>query len=60
MEIILHIAFNQDGSCFCLGTNKGYLIYNISPLKKLCQREFKDGIKIIEMLKKLNILHFDK
>ena len=56
MEIILHIAFNQDGSCFCLGTNKGYLIYNISPLKKLCQREFKDGIKIIEMLKKTNIL----
>ena len=56
MEIILHIAFNQDGSCFCLGTNKGYFIYNISPLKKLCQREFKDGIKIIEMLKKTNIL----
>ena len=56
MEIILHIAFNQDGSCFCLGTNKGYLIYNISPLKKLCQRDFKDGIKIIEMLKKTNIL----
>ena len=56
MENILHIAFNQDGSCFCLGTNKGYIIYNISPLKKLCQREFKDGIKIIEMLKKTNIL----
>ena len=56
MEIILHIAFNQDGSCFCLGTNKGYIIYNISPLQKLCQREFKDGIKLIEMLKKTNIL----
>ena len=56
MEIISHIAFNQDGSCFCLGTNKGYIIYNSSPLKKLCKREFKNGIKIIEMLKRTNIM----
>ena len=56
MEIILHIAFNQDGSCFCLGTKKGYLVYNTSPLKILSQKDFYEGIKIIEMLKKTNIL----
>jgi len=56
MERILHMAFNQDGSCFCLGTNKGFLVYNTSPIKKLRQKEFNEGIKIIEMLKKSNIL----
>ena len=58
MEIILHTAFNQDGSCFCLGTNKGFVVYNTSPLKILSKREFNEKINIIEMLKRTNILAF--
>jgi WD40 repeat protein len=56
METILHISFNQDGSCFCLGTKKGFFVYNTSPLKMLSFREFNEGINIVEMLKKTNIL----
>ena len=56
METILHISFNQDGSCFCLGTKKGFFVYNTSPLKLLSFREFNEGINIVEMLKKTNIL----
>ena len=57
METILYISFNQDGSCFCLGTNEGFLVYNTSPLKILTDKnDLKEGIKIIEMLKKTNIL----
>ena len=57
-EIILHISFNQDGSCFCLGTNKGFIVYNTSTLKKLIQRDFNEGIKLVEMLQRTNILAF--
>mgnify|MGYP002626542086 FL=1 len=57
-EKILHISFNQDGSCFCLGTNKGFIVYNTSTLKKIIQREFNEGIKIVEMLKRTNIIAF--
>ena len=56
METILHISFNQDGSCFCLGTKKGFFVYNTSPLQLLSFREFNEGINIVEMLKKTNIL----
>ena len=56
MEAILHISFNQDGSCFCLGTKKGFFVYNASPVKLLSFRGFDKGIYIIEMLKKTNIL----
>jgi hypothetical protein len=32
---ILYISFNQDGSCFCLGTKTGFFIFNTSPLQEL-------------------------
>ena len=32
---ILYISFNQDGSCFCLGTKTGFTIFNTSPLQEL-------------------------
>ncbi len=32
---ILYISFNQDSSCFCLGTVIGFCVVNISPLKEL-------------------------
>ena len=43
---ILYISFNQDGSCFCLGTITGFTIFNTSPLQEL----HKSG-KIITKLK---------
>jgi hypothetical protein len=40
-EEIICINFNQDSSCFCIGTNIGYHIYNSVPLKKLFFRSKK-------------------
>ena len=35
IKTILYVSFNQDGSCFCLGTISGFCIFNVSPLKEL-------------------------
>ena len=35
---ILSINFNQDGSCFAIGTQKGFKIYNTSPFKENIER----------------------
>lgn len=43
-EEIICINFNQDSSCFCIGTNIGYHIYNSVPLKKLFFRSKKNKI----------------
>ena len=54
---ILYISFNQDVSCFVIGTNKGYRIYDIlSPDFDFYERFLDGGIAIIEMMNKSNIL----
>ena len=35
---IHYLNFNQDYSCISIGTNEGYLIYNIEPLKIICEK----------------------
>lgn len=37
-EEIIYVNFNQDCSCLCIGTEDGYLIYNISPFKEIFKR----------------------
>ena len=44
MEKILYLDFNQTSSCFFIGTTRGYQIYTTSPLKKIADRKFEDGI----------------
>ncbi len=34
----LYLSFNQDNSCICIGTEDGYMIYNVSPFKKIYNR----------------------
>ena len=53
---ILYISFNQDSSCFALGTENGFCIYNTIPFKDSFIRDMKGGIGIIEMLNRSNIL----
>lgn len=35
---ILSISFNQDGSCFAIGSQKGFRIYNSYPFKENIER----------------------
>ena len=35
---ILYINYNQDYSCFCVGTEDGYIICNVQPFKKIFHR----------------------
>ena len=55
-ERILYVSFNQDGSCFCVGTETGFRIYKSYPLKLTCTRKMDGGIGIIEMFNRSNIL----
>ena len=35
---ILFINFNQDYNCFCIGTETGYIIYNVDKYKRIFDR----------------------
>ena len=51
------INFNQDRTCFCVGTDEGYDIYNCDPFKKIFSKKIgKYGISYIAMLFRTNIL----
>ena len=53
---ILYLSFNQDASCFAVGTETGFKIYSSYPLNHCYERNLNGGIGIIEMLYKSNIL----
>jgi len=56
-EKILYISFNQDNTCFAVGTEIGYKIYDLlNPNLDYYERVLDGGIGIIEMLYKSNIL----
>ena len=58
IEKCLYASFNQDSSCFCIGTNKGFRIYNSFPLKCHIKREIQGGVGIIEVLNRTNFFIF--
>uniref|UniRef100_A0A6B2L9N4 Uncharacterized protein n=1 Tax=Arcella intermedia TaxID=1963864 RepID=A0A6B2L9N4_9EUKA len=53
---MLYAAFNQEYSCFSIGTEYGFSISDVDPMKERFKREFDGGIGIIELLFKCNIL----
>ena len=53
---ILYVSFNQDASCFSIGTQTGFGIYLTNPFKKKITHDLKGGIGIVEMLNKTNII----
>lgn len=53
---ILSLSFNQDASCFIVGTEKGFKIFNSFPYKKSFERDLEGGIGLAEMLNRCNIL----
>lgn len=54
-QVLLYYNFNDDKTCLCLGTSKGFQIWNLVPCKMRYAREL-GGIGIVEMLEKSNIL----
>ena len=55
-DVMLFATFNQDNTCFAIGTEKGFRIYNAYPFKDSFQRNLDGGIGIIEMLNRCNVL----
>lgn len=53
---IICLSFNQNNTCFCIGTNKGFTIYKLYPLKDYYIRELKGGVGLISMFNTSNIL----
>jgi hypothetical protein len=43
---ILSINFNQDGTCFAIGTQKGFRIYNTYPFKENIERRMTVSVYI--------------
>jgi hypothetical protein len=35
---MLYISFNQDSSCFSVGTETGFTIFNLNPFKEIFNR----------------------
>ena len=35
---MLYISFNQDASCFSVGTETGFTIFNLNPFKEIFNR----------------------
>ena len=40
-ELLLNINFNQDGSCFAVGSERGFKIYTCSPYKENAEKSIK-------------------
>jgi WD40 repeat protein len=58
---IYFINFNQDKSCFCIGTDEGYELYNTEPLKLIRKKKIgPNGVIYITMLYRTNIIAFVK
>lgn len=53
---LLYVGFNQDYSCFAIGTDDGFEIWNVDPFKLRFKREFDGGLGIVEMLFRSNLL----
>ena len=55
-QSMLYVTFNQDASCFAIGTETGFRRYSSYPFKDNFYRNMNGGIGIIEMLYRTNIL----
>ena len=47
---LLYFSINQDQTCLVVGTEKGFRLYDLIPLKLRYQRILNGGIGIIEMM----------
>ena len=55
---MIYISFNQDYSCFILGTENGFKVYQTYPYKEPYIKNLGGGIGICQMLYRSNFLAF--
>lgn len=60
ISTLYRVSFNQNGSCFAIGTDCGISVYSCDPFCEMFRRYFDNGggIGIVEMLFRSNILVF--
>jgi WD repeat-containing protein 45 len=51
-------SMNQTNDCIVFGTNTGFYVYTVNPLKKIIARKIPGGVSIVKMLYKSNIFVF--
>lgn len=54
---ILHAGFNQDGTCFALGTRRGFMIF-CAVSRQLLHREDCGAVRLVEMLFRTSLVAF--
>ncbi|KAL9576070.1 MAG: hypothetical protein Q9212_007411, partial [Teloschistes hypoglaucus] len=52
--ISLAVSFNQDSSCFAVGLDTGFCVFNSDPCELKVSRDFNAGIGAAEMLGRAN------
>ncbi|KAF3396319.1 SVP1-like protein 2 [Penicillium rolfsii] len=52
----LSAAFNNDSTCFSVGLNSGFCVFNANPCELKVSRDFNAGIGLVEMLGQSNYL----
>ncbi|KAE8442600.1 Phosphatidylinositol 3,5-bisphosphate-binding protein [Mollisiaceae sp. DMI_Dod_QoI] len=54
--LCLAASFNQDSSCFAIGLDTGFCIFNSEPCQLRVSRDFNAGIGAVQMLGKANFI----
>ncbi|RDW66898.1 SVP1-like protein 2 [Coleophoma crateriformis] len=54
--VALSASFNQDASCFSVGLNSGFCIFNSDPCQLRVSRDFNAGVGEVQMLGKANFI----
>ncbi|KAI4236688.1 MAG: hypothetical protein LQ349_002389 [Xanthoria aureola] len=54
--VSLTVGFNQDSSCFAVGLDTGFCVFNSDPCELKVSRDFNAGIGATEMLGKANYI----
>ncbi|KAG8525722.1 uncharacterized protein KY384_000482 [Bacidia gigantensis] len=54
--ISLSVSFNQDASCFSVGLDTGFCVFNSEPCELKVSRDFNAGVGAAEMLGRANYL----
>lgn len=52
----MYVSLNEDQSCFCVGTTRGFSVYDIEPLQPRINKKWDCGVGIVELVMRSNIL----